>query len=390
MASIILLVVIYLAFVSLGLPDGVFGVAWPDIRMNFSMPIETAGLVTVLLMSFSALSSFSSGKILHRFGTAKVTLISCLMTGLALLGYSKAPTFAWLIVFTIPLGLGQGAVDSGLNNYVANNYSSRHMNWLHCCWGVGASLGPFIMTKILASGRVWQSGYSVISMIQLSLAFIFLLGLKLWKEEKRDLIEEDTSQNKSSISILKSISPWLGILMFFIYAGTEYSVGLWANSMLVESRGIPKETAGYWISYYYGALMTGRFLTGVVVNKLGNRALIRIGLIIAALGGILVYIPNLPFITMIGLMLIGLGFAPIYPCMMHETPRRFDEATTKALIGYQVGAACLGGSILSALLGVIFSKTSLEFLAPSLTMLLIAMIGISEWLNRRTKKIIYN
>lgn len=385
MKSTILLIVIYLAFISLGLPDGVFGVAWPDMRVDFSMPLATAGMVSIFVMSFSAISSFSSGRVLKRFGTGRVTFISCLMTGLALLGYSKAPSFPWLIAMTLPLGLGQGAVDSGLNNYVANNYSSRHMSWLHCCWGIGASLGPFIMTKTLAASNEWRSGYVTLATMQLILAAIFLSSLKLWKSEGASSHEESIKELKSSkISILKSISPWLGILMFFFYVGAEYSVGLWANSMLVESRNVPKEISGLWISYYYGALMLGRFITGIVVNKLGNRKLIRIGILVAVIGALILYIPVGSAVTMLGLMLIGFGFGPIYPCMMHETPRRFDENITKKLIGYQVGAACIGGSVLPASLGLIFSRTSLECLVPSLLVLLLTMIIMSEWLNRRT------
>lgn len=381
----ILLIVIYLAFISLGLPDGVFGVAWPNMRIDFGMPLAAAGIITILLLSCSAFSSFISGKVLKRFGTGKVTFISCAMTGLALLGYSKAPSFAWLVLLAIPLGLGQGAVDSGLNNYVANNYSSRHMSWLHCFWGLGATLGPFIMTKTLSADKSWRYGYSTISAIQIFLAFILLISLKLWKTEKNNSIEEETTKEKvSKKSTLKTLAPWAAVLMFFIYSGTEFSVGLWANSLLVESRNIPKQIAGLWISYYYGSLMIGRFITGIIVNKLGNRNLIRIGLSIGILGVFLVYLPFSSTITMLGLMLLGFGFAPIYPCMMHETPKRFDEETSNALIGYQVGAACLGGSAISAGLGLIFSAASLEFLVPALAVFLISMILISEYLNRTT------
>lgn len=385
MATKILLVVIYLAFISLGLPDGVFGVAWPDIRVAFGMPLEMAGIVSVLLMSCSAISGFTSGKILRKFGTAKVTLISCLMTGFALLGYGMAPSFVWIIIFAIPLGFGQGAVDSGLNNYVANNYSSRHMSWLHCCWGIGASMGPFIMTKTLAAHKPWRSGYVTISIMQLCLALIFFMSLKFWMEAKNDDIEEDKkTSNKNELSILKSFEPWLGVIIFFIYAGTEFSVGLWTNSMLVESRKIPKETAGLWISYYYGALMIGRFITGIVVNKFGNRILVRSGLVISTAGALMLYFSSLPVVNMLGIIIVGFGFGPIYPCTMHETPKRFDEATTRVLIGYQVGAACLGGSVLSASLGVLFSKTTLELLPICLLLFLLSMIVVSEVLNKRT------
>lgn len=381
----ILLIIIYLAFISLGLPDGVLGVAWPNMRMEFGMPLSAAGIITTILLICSAISSFISGKILSRFGTGKVTFISCAMTGLALLGYSQVPSFLWLVILAIPLGLGQGAVDSGLNNYVANNYTSRHMSWLHCFWGVGATLGPLIITKTLAADKSWRYGYRTIAVIQLILAAVLLMSLKLWNTEKSKSAKEETaSEKKIKNSSLKALAPWMAVLIFFIYVGTEFSVGLWTNSMLVESRNIPKETAGLWISYYYASLMAGRFLTGTVVNRLGNRNLIRIGLITAIAGTALVYLPFSSTVTMLGLILIGLGFAPIYPCMMHETPKRFNEEISNALIGYQVGAACLGGSAISGGLGLIFSMTSLELLAPALAILLVSMIVISEYLNRIT------
>jgi fucose permease len=385
MGNVILLTVIYLAFISLGLPDGVFGVAWPSMRLDFGMPLHMAGIITIILLSCSAFSSFMSGKVLRRFGTGTVTFISCLLTGVSLLGYSQTPTFIWLAALAIPLGIGQGAVDSGLNNYVANNYSSRHMSWLHCFWGLGATLGPFIMTKTLAADKSWRQGYSTIAFIQIALAAILLISLKLWKKEKQDRNKEaiETSSNIKK-STFKSIAPWIGIFIFFIYSGTEFSVGLWANSMLIESRNIPKATAGIWISYYYGSLMIGRFITGIIVNKLGNRKLVRMGLLVGITGVLLVFIPSAPTATMIGLMFIGLGFAPIYPCMMHETPRRFDEETSNALIGFQVGAACIGGSIISGSIGIILSKNTLEALVPCLGVLLLVMFTASEYLNKRT------
>lgn len=292
------------------------------------------------------------------------------------------PSFIWLVALSIPLGLGQGAVDSSLNNYVANNYSSRHMNWLHCFWGLGATLGPLIMTKTLEIGQSWRTGYSNIAAIQIGLAFILLISLNLWQSKEIAAIKKESSIPKNrGTSVLKAMAPWLGIIMFFIYAGIEFSVGLWANSMLVESRNIPKITAGLWISYYYGALTAGRLATGIIVNKMGNRLLIRAGLIIGFAGILLASLPTLPLLTMTGIILIGLGFAPLYPCMMHETPRRFDEETTNRLIGYQVGAAYLGASLIPAGLGVLFSKTTLEILMPCLAVFLITMIIIYEWQN---------
>lgn len=381
----LLLIIIYIAFISLGLPDGVFGVAWPNMRFEFRMPLPAASIITILLLACSAFSSFISGKILRHWGTGKATIISCAMTGFALLGYSKAPSFLWLILFAIPLGLGQGGVDSGLNNYVAKNYSSRHMSWLHCFWGIGATLGPFIITKTLAADKSWRYGYSTIAIIQISLAFILLMSLRLWKTKKVESIDdENKKRGMIKKANLRALTPWMAVAMFFIYTGAEYSIGLWANSLLVESRNIPKEIAGLWISYYYGSLMVGRFITGIIVNQLGNRMVIRIGLVVSICGVVLIYLPSSSLVTMLGFMLIGFGFGPVYPCMMHETPRRFNEETSNALIGYQIGAAYIGSSVISSGLGLMFSITSLELLIPAVAVLLITMIFISEYLNKTT------
>jgi fucose permease len=287
----ILLIVIYLAFISLGLPDGVFGVAWPSMRREFAIPLQAAGMVGIILMFCSSISSFASGTILRRFGTGRVVLISGLMTGFALLGYAMTPSFFWLVIAALPLGFGQGAVDSGLNHYVANNYSSRHMNWLHCFWGVGATLGPLIMTRTLAANHSWRFGYVYIAIIQLTLALIFLTSLKLWKKDQTTDEKPGQKPRRTKFGF-KTSGPWLGMALFFIYAGVEYMIGLWACSMLVESRQIAKATAGLWVSYFYGALMFGRFATGLIVNKLGNRVLVRIGLAIAVVGTTLLFLPG--------------------------------------------------------------------------------------------------
>ncbi len=382
--NIVLLVVIYMAFVSLGLPDGVFGVAWPGMRADFDVPLESAGLISLLLMVTSAFSSFSNGWIVKRTGTGRLVFISCLMTGLALMGYSFIPSFSWLIFLALPLGFGQGAVDSSLNNYVASHYSSRHMSWLHCFWGVGATAGPLILSATLAHGKSWRGGYFSVSAIQLVLAALFFLSLGLWQESKRQESNHENAPPIRKSSLLNSLVPWMSILVFLIYAGAEFGIGLWGGSVLVESRNIAKEAAGVWISLYYGSLMGGRFLTGLVVNKLGNRTLIRIGLAISSVGAALIFFKSSHAAALAGLMMCGLGFAPIYPCMMHETPRRFDEEVSRSLIGYQVGAACIGGSVITAGLGVLFSKISLELFPASIFALIVAMIAASEVLNRKT------
>ncbi|MBN1409707.1 MAG: MFS transporter [Spirochaetales bacterium] len=395
MASLLLLVIIYLAFISLGLPDGMLGVAWPQMRLTFAQPLEAAGLLGIILTGCSALSSFLSGYTLKRLGTGIVLLASVLVTGLALLGYSLVPSFWWLLVLTVPLGLGGGSVDSGLNHYVANHYSSRHMNWLHCSWGIGATVGPMIVTGVLASGMAWMTGYRIVSIIQLSLALVFLVTLRLWSDKKQKSGEtaekEKPEEDKDSsefrmLHALKKQGPWFAILFYAVYAGAEFAAGLWANSLLIESRGIPVETAGFWVALYYGAITAGRFLTGLVSNRLGNVFMVRLGIGIALAGAVVFFIPHPGWLALPGLILLGLGFAPLYPGMMHETPKRFDKNTARAVIGFQVGSACIGGSLIPAGIGLAASRTTLEILAPCLAVLIVLLLFLSERLNGIAKK----
>lgn len=389
MRSVVLILIIYIAFISLGLPDSILGVAWPKMRDTFNKPLEAAGIITIFLTSCSTLSSFLSGRVLCRFGTGTVVMISCFMTGLALLGYSLVPTFLWLVVMTLPLGFGAGSVDSGLNHYIARHYSSRHMNWLHCFWGLGATLGPIIMTTVLAAGLAWNFGFRIISFIQLTLACIFLLTLRFWQEEqferdspKMEVIPDmDTHTQLDQVIGFWSLGAWLSILFFFIYAATEFSIGLWGYSLMIESRGIQKETAGFWIAVYYGAITIGRFLNGIIVDRLGNPAIVRIGLIIALTGSIFFFFPYPAWFGLISFILLGLGLAPLYPCMMHETPRRFDAKTSRVLIGYQVGSACIGSSLIPAGIGLAASTTSLEIVSLFIGFFVIVLFMMSEKLN---------
>jgi fucose permease len=388
--SSILLAIIYLAFISLGLPDSVLGVAWPAMRVDLAKPLEAAGIIAITLTSCSAAASFLSGPIVKKWGAGKVTLASCTLTGLGLSGYALSPSFGWVILSALPLGFGQGAVDSALNGYVAKHYASRHMNWLHASWGIGATLGPAIMTRFIA-GEGWREGYRTLSVIQLSLAVLFLLTLTLWGKKEEGQSGKDAEgkydtnkYGKRRIHGFNRIEGWIQIALYTFYAATEFTVGLWANSMLIESRGIEKERAGLWIALYYGGITVGRFLTGLAASRLGNRLLVRIGLGTAFAGALLLAFCRHPELSLAGLILIGIGLAPIYPCMMHETPERFDRHTYQTLIGFQVGAACLGGSFIPGLVGVVASRTSLEIIIPCAAGFLLLMTVLSEFLNRRT------
>src|SRR5512145_2653167 len=269
-ASLLLLALIYAAFISLGLPDSSLGVAWPSMRHDWSLPLEAIAPVTMIATVCSFLSGMAAAWVLARLGTGLLVLVSCLLTGGAFLGYSLAPSIGWLYVLALPLGFGAGSVDAGLNHFVAEHYSSRQMNWLHGFWGVGATIGPAIMASAVA-GRGWASGYRVISIVQLSLAAIFLVSLPLWGREgavPRRAPELEAARPAPGAT--PAWAAWLGPLLYVLYLAVESGTGLWAASILVDSRGLPPAVAGLSMSCFYGAIMAGRFLTGVVADRMGN------------------------------------------------------------------------------------------------------------------------
>ncbi len=410
--TVVLLIIIYLAFISLGLPDTVLGIAWPYMRVTFKKPLEFAGYLTIFGTVCTALSSLMSSRVLARFGTGKVTFVSCLMTATGLLGYSFAPSFIWLFFFLPFLGFGAGAIDCGLNLYVANNYSSRHMNWLHCAWGIGATIGPMLMTAVIAGGQVWRLGYRAIGGIQLALAAVLFLSLGLWETVRRSHVQaEESGKNpQDSVDIprrneaviltpeesgrnearrKRAMATQIGI--FMMYASCEYMVGLWAFSLLTRGRQIPATSAGLWVSFFYAALTGGRFLTGFIVDRIGNRRMITIGLTTAVAGGAILALAPLvsglgEAASCLGLAVMGLGFSPIYPCMTHETPNRFLPTTAAKIVGYQSGAANLGAAIFPAAIGYVGAHTTLEILPTTELLLIIAMAAFVASLNRQTSK----
>ena len=387
MSSSLLILIIYLAFISLGLPDSVLGVAWPTMRSGLGARLEAVGLISLILTSCSAISSVFSGAINKKLGTGLVVLLSSILTATGLLGYALAPSYLWVLVAALPLGFGQGAVDSSLNGYVATHYSSRHMNWLHASWGVGATIGPIVMTGFLAAGRGWRTGYLSIAILQGTLALLFLLSLGMWHRRPvsvnaADAADTGAETGKALISGMKHLEPWLQISMYAIYTACEFSVGIWTVSMLVESRGIGIDVAGFWVALYYGGITVGRILTGLVADRWGNRFMVRLGLLLALAGALLLALRGNTWLTLPGLLMLGLGFAPIYPCLMHETPRRFDRDTYHTVIGFQIGAACLGASVLPGLVGLLAGATTLEVLAPCVAGFIILLFAMSERLNK--------
>ncbi|WP_435920821.1 MFS transporter [Paenibacillus sp. DYY-L-2] len=399
------LIIIYLAFISLGLPDSLLGSAWPVMWPDLGASLGSAGILSMVVAGGTIVSSLASGILLQRLGTGKVTLISCCLTAAALLGFSTAQSMIWLVLLAIPLGLGAGAVDASLNHYVAENYKAHHMNWLHCFWGVGATLGPIIMSYYIADHNSWRGGYTAVSLIQFSLVLILFITLPLWKRvaESRELersrngsqdehhtepaVTMKEGETKVNLFRMRGVKPTL--IAFLFYCGVEMTVGLWGASYLVGAKNISAETAAGWISLYYGGITFGRFITGFITLKVHNRLLIRWGQIIAIAGGIILLLPLPPVLSLIGFILIGFGLAPIYPGLIHETPARFGSANSAKLIGYQMAVAYTGTTFLPPLFGVLATQVSIS-LFPFVTLaflifMLICVEKVNLVLNKQIK-----
>ncbi|MBM7692012.1 fucose permease [Peribacillus deserti] len=391
-----LLVIIYLAFISLGLPDSLLGVAWPTMQSDYGAPLETAGLLFMTIAGGTIISSLASGRILKRFGTGNVTFVSCLMTAGALLGFHFAPSVIWLVVCAIPLGLGAGAVDSGLNDYVATHYKAHHMSWLHCFWGVGATFGPIIMAQFISGQNSWRDGYFAISGIQFALVVILFFTLPLWNRvttSNNTLNEEPEATKGTSFNEdAKDIKPLqikgvkLALISFLFYCGVESTVGLWGSSYLVNVKDIPVAVAAQWVSFYYAGITVGRFITGFITFKISNSTLIRVGQIIALSGAILLILPFPSSLSLVGFIMIGLGLAPIFPCMLHETPTRFGKKHSQKIMGYQMAIAYTGSTFMPPILGLIASHSTIGIFPFCIVVFVAAMLLSSEKLNNLLKK----
>jgi fucose permease len=377
----IILIVIYIAFISLGLPDSILGTAWPSMRSTLGLPIEAAGIFISITTLCTAISSFISGHVISRLGTGRVTFVSCVLTGAVLLGYSIAPSYIWFIILTVPFGFGAGAVDTGLNNYVAKHYSSRHMSWLHCFWGVGASLGPVIMTFAITQLNNRRVGYRSIGIIQLSLSIILLLSLPLWKEKESQQQGITSKKDGSRLNILQNRGVLLSIIAFPLYIGVEAGTGVWMGSLLVEGRGIGQAAAGICISLFYASIMAGRFVSGFLTVKFTNSKMIRAGLMVAIAGTFILILPIKAFILP-GIILIGLGCAPVFPCMVHETPRRFGDSLSGIITGYQVGMAYLSGVAIIPIIGLLAGRISLEAIPFGILFFAVLTLVCTERLNK--------
>ncbi|MBS4217537.1 MFS transporter [Bacillus sp. FJAT-49711] len=390
------LILIYLAFISLGLPDSLLGVAWPAMQPELGARLDTAGLLFMVIAGGTIISSLASGIVIGKLGTGKVTFISVLMTAAALLGFSYAPTLIWLVIFAIPLGLGAGSVDAALNNYVATHYKAHHMSWLHCFWGVGATLGPIIMAQFITGQNAWRSGYFAIAGIQFALVIILFFSLPLWNkvgnQSKNDLNEELDNSNANAEENTKNTKPLkirgvkLALIAFLFYCGAESTMGLWGSSFLVNVKDLPVETAARWVSLYYGGITVGRLITGFITLKVNNKTLIRAGQVIALVGALCLILPLASGFSLVGFILVGLGLAPIFPSMLHETPARFGKEHSQTIMGYQMAVAYTGATFLPPLFGFIASQFTIKLLPLFIVIYALAMLLGSEKLNNLLRK----
>ena len=375
----ILLIIIYIAFISLGLPDAILGSAWPLMHTDLNVPISYAGIATMIVSGGTIISSFFSEKMIRKFGTGKVTTISVLLTATGLLGIYFAPSFIWICLLGIPLGIGAGAVDAALNNFVALHYEAKHMNWLHCFWGIGATSGPFIMSLFLLNQNGWRIGYATIGIIQAILVICLFISLPLWRQfETTQKVEEEDDNGIKIKSLLKIPGAKPTLIAFFCYCAVELTTGLWASSYLVVNDGLAVELAAKWASFYYLGITVGRFIAGFLTMKLTNKQMIRIGQTICIIGAILLVLPITSVFKLIGLIFIGLGCAPIYPAMLHETPNRFGKELSQRLMGIQMATAYVGSTLIPPLFGALSKVLGLQMLPYFLLIFLIIMLVSSE------------
>lgn len=402
-----LLLIIYLSFISLGLPDALLGSAWPIMHEELKVPLSYSGSVYMLISCCTILSSLKSESLNRRFGTGKITAFSVLLTALAIFGFSMSRSFYMLLLFAIPYGLGAGSVDAALNHYVALHYSSRHMNWLHCMWGIGASIGPYIMGFVLQRGFSWSKGYLLIGILQAGLTFLLFLSLGLWKEKEEDMNDlvkvemHEGEEGKKALSfreILRIPGAKECIASFFFYCAIEQTIGLWSGSFMVYSLRIDAKLAASLVALFYFGITFGRFLAGIFSAKWKDEELILGGIAILFLGIALLFPAGLSsgkqlfgmelrqVFVILSLLFMGLGCAPIYPAIIHSTPYNFGAENTSALIGKQMASAYIGSLSLPPIFGVLAKNFGTELFPFYAVVLGIAMLYMYKQLLKKTKE----
>ena len=377
----LLLAIIYLSFISLGLPDSLLGSAWPTMYPQLGVPVSYSGIVFMIISVGTIVSSLQSDRLTRRLGTGKVTAISVAITAIALFGFSISHAFWQLCLWSIPYGLGAGSVDASLNNYVALHYESKHMSWLHCMWGVGAASGPYIMGAVISGGGTWNGGYRCIAIIQIVLTAVLLFSLTLWKgrpqvkDETGSVIEAKALSVKEVLKVsgVKNV-----LICFFCYCALEQTTGLWASSYLTLYKGVPAETSAFFASMFFIGITIGRALNGFVAMKLNDVQMVRMGQVMIACGIVVMFLPLGAAASLAGFVMIGLGCAPVYPCLIHATPIHFGADKSQAIIGIQMACAYVGTSLMPPLFGLIAEHITVSLLPVYLVIILALMVVMHE------------
>ena len=378
-----LLGIIYLSFISLGLPDALLGSAWPNMYPEFQVPVSYAGMISMIIAFGTILSSLQSDRLTKRFGTSKVTTASVGITALALWGFSVSHSFLQLCLWAIPYGLGAGSVDASLNNYVALHYASKHMSWLHCMWGVGTTLGPYIMGAVLTGGATWNMGYRVISLLQIVLTAVLIISLPKWKEENPAGEETKGGKPLTFREIISIPGAKAIMLCFFCYCAVEQTTMLWASSYLNLAKGIDAKTAASFAGMFCIGITIGRGINGFIAMKWKDEQMVRMGEGIILMGILVMLLPLGNLASLIGFSLIGLGCAPVYPCIIHSTPEYFGAERSQAMIGVQMASAYVGICLMPPFFGLLANHISIRILPLYLLLFLVIMGVMYELLNKK-------
>ena len=381
----LLLPIIYLAFISLGLPDSLLGSAWPSMYPLLGVPVSYAGILSMIISFGTIVSSLNSDRLTRALGAGKVTAISVGMTAAALFGFSVSTQFWMLCLWAVPYGLGAGSVDAALNNYVALHYESRHMSWLHCMWGIGTMVSPMVMGRVLAGGGPWTAGYRYIALFQIALTAVLFLSLPLWQKRTGEAAEDGTAPQALSLGqVFRLPGAKEVMLCFFCYCALETTAGLWASSYLTLTRGVAADTAASFASLFYIGITAGRAACGFLTLKLSDTQMIRLGQGVLAVGVAALLVPGPQLLALAGLVLVGVGYAPIYPSIIHATPDHFGADRSQAVIGIQMASAYVGNLVMPPLFGLLANNITPALFPFYLLVLLVLMVFMHEQLVRKT------
>lgn len=383
-----LVLLAYIAFIALGMPDGLLGVGWPSMRAGFNVPLDSLGMLMATSTAGYLTSAFMSGYLLRKIGVGGVLAASCALTGVALISYTLVPVWWMMVLLGIFGGLGAGAIDAGLNTYVAANFTEGLMQWLHASYGIGVTAGPFLMTLGLTTFDNWRFAYRVVGIFQLVLAVSFVLSLKSWGKKSVD--DEENREKKiteyktSYRETFKQPEVWLSILLFLIYVGAEMGLGAWAYTLLTEGRGIDPKTAGFWAGSFYGLFMIGRILAGFYTKKLKTDTIILGSTIIALIGAIMLLWNPTPIVSLIGVVVIGFAIAPVFPSLTSSTSARVSPRFAANTIGMQMAGAGIAGALIPGTMGILARRVSLEAIPVSMVILFVALLGVYLLSMKRT------